>query len=628
VNVDTTPPTVTRFTPTDRDVFADGDTVLIQGTAADHTSGIASVSCGTTFATLQGQTYSCLVPAQGTDATVIVTARDVAGLARTHNVTLNMTAPPEPKSLEISPSTITMIVGASQSVSVSDEGGHQVSGGTWTVNNPSVAAITSVDGEWVISALSVGQATLTVTRGVLTASASVNVFATAADIPQGSILWSLSPPIGSQAVPKRAQILQPGWADLGKYQPHLFFVNESIEWAIGGPGSTGGWYRPYGRPTVLRATTRDGRLLWHREISGGIVYQYAADEHGGAVVLIANENNLTPSPEVPSGYLPHRIRRIDGASGRTSWEYHAPWDNDNASNISEFAIGPDGFVYFVEHVRTKYQGRAFLRSLDAQTGAGSGWELQPSDDGFGAIQTTAPLIRADGSVTLLSVRRIGSSRQLHRVVLSAGVTRNISQTVIPGMPENFVPSRYRLMPDGHDGLLIVPSKPAGTANVPSQGGGLFTGTLESTVYRISADNTLSGPLTLHPRTSANYSDAIYHQDFVLGDDAVWAHVAGLYGSGQHFSKVFSFDPISLALITETMLDQPPFEPAYLRVRAALAGGGVYLSGPTSVYAVGGSAAGLAAIPHGTDIGGSLWAGMSNSVGHYGRRCAGHPVKHV
>lgn len=330
--------------------------------------------------------------------------------------------------------------------------------------------------------------------------------------------------------------------------------------------------------------------------------QVAADEYGGVVALITHQTS--------GEYSPHTVRRYNGATGRLSWEYVAYWDVNNASHLSDFAIAPDGRVLFVE-------GRpsgTYLVALAGDTGAVSQLQLPA---GLWDTMTTHPLVLDDGTIIVLSSRPLANgTRELQRVsvasgTLSATITTVDSSVLSVSAAARFDAEMFRLMPDGTGGLLLTPHQ----IDMQSVAYPYYWGTVSSDVYRISPAGVLSGPLRLVPNLGRVSGVGVYHADYVLGEDAAWVYLEG-YGTNGFWARTLSFDPVTLAVRTDTPLDEPRGDPWYLRLRSALAGGGVYLSGPSEARTIGASinAAGFASGGNSSPIPGGLWMGWNLGAG--------------
>ena len=91
VNVDKTAPAVQIDSPADG-AMVPSSPVTVSGTATDALSGIASVQCNGTAATLTGPSFSCAVPIVAGSNTITVEARDAAGNAATATRTVRLEA--------------------------------------------------------------------------------------------------------------------------------------------------------------------------------------------------------------------------------------------------------------------------------------------------------------------------------------------------------------------------------------------------------------------------------------------------------------------------------------------------------------------------------------------------------
>jgi hypothetical protein len=142
---------------------------------------------------------------------------------------------------------------------------------------------------------------------------------------------------------------------------------------------------------------------------------------------------------------------------------------------------------------------------------------------------------------------------------------------------------------------------------------LNAASLPGELYRIDPAGVLAAPLPLV--TGAGTGETVYHTDVVLGEDAAWAYVEGHNANG-YYAKTVSFDPVTLAVHTQNTLSSAQPQRLDLRVRSALAGGGIYLSGPAAAFAVGATvpASGFAEGGHGSYLVGDAWSGWNPSPG--------------
>jgi hypothetical protein len=532
LNADQSAPRVSVHAPEEGDFLPpESTTAVIQGNVLEMASGIASVTCGTTPGTLSGQSFSCEVPVVPGANTVVVNATDGAGHAASRSVTFSVSEAPTPTSLQFSPQKMTISVGEIREIRVIDQRGRRVTGGTLAVDQPLVAQVTVEDGVIRVSGIAGGQATLTLTRDGLSAEAMVTVLASGGAIPEGTVLWE-SAPLGQPSV-KRGQVLRANRAaDGSRPSADLFFVDEGTE------GAGIYIYRINDRPTQIRATTFDGRQLWSRTFSGEAkIKDVAADAHGGLVLVL--------TATYDTNGLPQRVQRIDGATGKISWEYFAPDDG----SLSEVAVHPDGTV-FVSTEGYYYPDVTYVVGLNGETGAEARWRLPNGSS------PTGPSVRDDGSVLVLfNPADDENSRHLQLASLAdGGGALQISDTYLPSRNPYFRPDAYRLIPD-QDGLVLAQVRDG------------------TDMIRIGSDNAMSSVTTLLP---PDIFKTIAQVDYAVGAGtgvAIIKRRSGQYNPPYNVYKA-SFDPVTLASRGVVAFGTDP----YLTPRFIGSDGGVYISG--------------------------------------------------
>ena len=385
----------------------------------------------------------------------------------------------------------------------------------------------------------------------------------------GTTLWELAP--SATGVPQRSEVLQavPQESTDATGEPALFLIDEGTTWV------DGVLRRVDNRPTIIRAVTADGRELWQQTLTGPTIKHVAADQQGGLVVVLNNSYGLTDN-------LPEGIERLDGLTGRMSWEYFS-----NDGSLSEAAIRADGTVFVVDEAY--HTAETWLVALDALTGTPTRWALPPGHvsrlmNGAPDLATpdwakaTGPIVQEDGSIVVVSRRTISNSAWLsfevapgqfqtwpdpnylatslsdvQRTTLASDGITPITETIV-GASESeasFDPSQFRLLPDGKGGLLVA-NRRAAYARRISPAGGLGAG-----VWLI-APNTYASP---------------YETEYVLGDSAAYALIKG-YGSGAERADLVEFSPTTL--VAQTPSEQ--FGAPNVQLRAATIDG-AYLSGP-------------------------------------------------
>jgi len=390
--------------------------------------------------------------------------------------------------------------------------------------------VTVADDRIRVSGIAGGQATLTLTRDGLSAEAIVTVLASGAAIPEGTVLWE-SAALGEPSV-KRGQVLRANHADDGsRPSADLFFVDEGTQ------GAGIYLYRVNDRPTQIRATTFDGQQLWSRTFSGeAIIKDVAADAYGGLILVLTDTFDRDG--------LPPRVQRIDGATGKVSWEYFAPDDG----SLSEVAVHPEGTV-FVSTEGYYYPDVTYVVGLNGETGAETRWRLPNGSS------PTGPIVRDDGSVVVLfNPADDENFRHLQLATLADGGTLQISDTYLPSRNPYFRPDAYRLIPE-EDGLVLAQVRDG------------------TDMIRIGPDNAMGSVTTLLP---PDIFKTVAQVDYAVGAGtgvAIIKRRSGQYNPPYNVYKA-SFDPLSLASRGVVAFGTNP----YLTPRFIGSDGGVYISG--------------------------------------------------
>jgi len=329
LNIDKTPPALVIGSPTDGSVFSATPTAL-SGTVADSLSGISSLTCNGVAVTLSGGGFSCNISLNVGVNLIAVQATDVAGnvAASNFHVSLAGTLPP-PSSLQVSPTTVNMVVGDTQQFTAVDDQGRPRSDATWSVSDATLASISS-DSSPVLTAIAVGQVTLTATVGGVSAQAQVNILSGAV-LSAGTTRWSAPSTPGftvQQIVPA-----VPSAGGPGLFSIELDSSNDAL----------------------VRALTTDGQQLWVAQLplQGGA--QAMADANGGVLVkILAN----------PGSYLPdYHLVDLDAQTGSQKWVHDSGYDVFAFSG--ETTVRDDGTIFKLEI----YQGQQALLAISGDTGA-------------------------------------------------------------------------------------------------------------------------------------------------------------------------------------------------------------------------------------------------------------------
>lgn len=328
LNIDKTLPTLALASPADGTVFTVAG-ISASGTLTDGFSGIASLTCNGVAVTLTGADFSCNISLNPGVNLIVVRAADVAGNIALTKMHVKLDAPlPPPNSLQITPSNVNLVVGDTQQFTAIDELGRRRTDATWTVSDTTITAITT-DSQPVLTALGIGQVTLTVAVQGLSSQIQVNILA--GSLPSGSRHFSNQP--------------LPGYESLN--------VLPAVP-SADGPGFYSLEYNPSAGPvTALRAFTADGQLLW-QQASGtnGITYSLIPDAFGGVIA-----NTLA------------RLSVMDSQTGSVIWEH------STGGEFLYVAVRQDGAVVTVEStpdarspVGMLYTPQKYLDVFDGNTG--------------------------------------------------------------------------------------------------------------------------------------------------------------------------------------------------------------------------------------------------------------------
>lgn len=595
VNIDRTAPVVSVFDPLDEDVEAIGTSaVAVRGGVWDL-SGISTMTCNGVTAVVAGRAFTCTVPVFNGPNTVRIVAVDLVGHSAMHEATVYVGDGPPPAGIRFTPARLTLLLGERRELALQDDGGRDIAAAEWQTTLPGIVSVTTEGGRLRIEATGAGRTEVMASVAGFSARASIEVLEAGAVPAAGSLLWGLDE--GSPETPPRATVIPatPAPDDDPDEAPAMFYVNEAVSWF----GDR--LLKPTGRPVIVRAATATGIQLWVRQFNDETSIKHVtADEHGGLVIV------WNQWFDAASGvFHTDRAQRLDGRTGRITWEYR-PYP---AAFLSEAAVHPDGRVFMVEQrifgvselvgmtlngddLHWPLPGGQFSR-VDNGTGALTGGGARPA-------RATQPLITDDGTVVVVAQRgftREVVTSQFHpdeptglSVIVQAHLSASTSQALVlrlgdgglvahelDGEWNEFRPDEYYLLPDGQGGLLL------GHRKGPH-------------ILRFDAGDELAASSMLL-QEGDGYT---YGTEYVLGDGAAYVLLHGASNNGlAHWSSAVAFDPGTLDRLAVLPLASQLPAPSHLRLQFALAGGGVYLSGPDGTSA------------HLTPLGGEAWAGWSD-----------------
>ncbi|MBZ5626970.1 MAG: PQQ-binding-like beta-propeller repeat protein [Acidobacteriia bacterium] len=331
VTLDSAPPSLVITSPANGATFS-ASPITVTGTATDELSAVGSVTCNNAPAVLTGSDFTCEIGLAEGSNSIAVRATDGVGNVATQSlsVTLSTMPGPPPNCIEITPSTLALVVDEPRQLGLVDDYGRQVPGASWSVSDPSVAELTT-DGQIVLTGKGVGWVMITATWGNLTAEAQASVYE-GPELPQGTIRWSGQPAPGYSTT----HLVQ---AQPAENMPDIYSREED------GSGSL-----------IVRARASDGRQLWRKPVGSGAatVQAAAATSSATATSQSAGLQELDKAVGDSLGGLLlqgydydwySQIVRIDGAAGEVSWRYSSPgWFYD------DWALHPDGTIFVVENI--------------------------------------------------------------------------------------------------------------------------------------------------------------------------------------------------------------------------------------------------------------------------------------
>ena len=158
-----------------------------------------------------------------------------------------LTTPPAPYALQITPATLTMQVGDTRQFSAVDNHGYPRMDVIWSVSDPTIATL-APDGSPTLTAVASGQVTLTANAEGTTAQETITVVSTRA-LAAGAATWSASRMAGfsllqlSQAMPT------------GVRSRFVLHSNQRRRLPRHGVGSNRGWTAGCGRQSCPISTT-------------------------------------------------------------------------------------------------------------------------------------------------------------------------------------------------------------------------------------------------------------------------------------------------------------------------------------------------------------------------------------
>jgi IPT/TIG domain-containing protein len=288
-------PSITTISPAAAQADA---TVTITGAGFGSTGSIQFNGVSAPVQNWTSTTVTAQVPSGATTGPVLLTTSG----AQSNPVNFMILPQPNPlASIAVQPASVELVVGDTHQLLAVDNNGATVSGATWSVDNPSLASI-STDVPPILTAVADGNITLTATYQGFNAEATWTISGTA--LASGTPMWTLTSDGFTVQGLVNATPSPAGGADL--------FSIEAM---------------PYPGPYLIRATAIDGSPVW----SVPIPTPYGA-----------NVTDANPMPDPFGGLIlgtQYGTIRLDSSTGQQDWVFTGP------SGAFPLAVNPNSTVY-------------------------------------------------------------------------------------------------------------------------------------------------------------------------------------------------------------------------------------------------------------------------------------------
>jgi len=454
LNIDKTIPILAVTSPVDGTGFSNA-AVTVSGTVSDARSGVSSVTCNGAPASASGSNFSCNISLNVGVNLVVVRATDLAGNVAASNFHVSLAGTlPAPQSLQIAPAGVNMLVGETRQFTAVDELGRPRSDATWTISDTTLATI-STDSSPVLTAVAVGQPTLTATIQSLTAQVQLNILSGASLAP-GTVRWS-APPVPGLAT---RQIIQ-AVPTIGNV-PDLY-THEGDSYGNG----------------YIRAFTADGLPMWQTSLGPVDYFGVSSDGLGGILA-----SNTTYDGSFYPAHITTTLTDRDPVTGTPVWTYSP------GASIGQRAIRQDGTIFLLQTPPEDSAGNVYtyLVALDGNSGTPLFNLLLPNaltqifdncHNLYSSYYTSLGVsdnlaIDLDGTVNLAITARSGTSAfncdssgsSSYTTTLSlfqlkpngsTSVTPVRTATVDNSQPSTRVPKydAWQVIPDGQGGTLVA-----------------------------------------------------------------------------------------------------------------------------------------------------------------------------
>ena len=411
------------------------------------------------------------------DGTVLL-ASGVALGGLTLSAELYAPTPSPPFSLQVTPSTVNMLIGSTQQFTAVSNTGFPRTDATWTVSDQSLASISSGSSP-TFTALASGQVTVTATVGSVSAQAQVTILPAGTNPAPGSALWTVPAIPGYTPV----QLAQAMPSDVG---PDMYSIQTS------------------GAQSVVQALTSDGQQMWQQTFPV-LNANSVPDANGGMLVAenqTCNQNQTQPMV----------IADLNPTTGQTNWQITAQQVAGQYCypNAPRMAVRPDGSVAVSASGNTS--GLPEFMIVSGQNGqVVSAPNIPPSSyqgnlgGGYlgGYSPIGAPIVDSDGNTYVeYEVRTIQYPNEVTQAavyLLAVAWNGPITTTQLSSttQDENLFPGR--IIPDGQGGVLATWTIAAGSdvnpkPTNPYQAAHVVSGSVTAT-YNLpfTPTNLITGP---------------------------------------------------------------------------------------------------------------------------------------
>jgi Concanavalin A-like lectin/glucanases superfamily/Bacterial Ig-like domain (group 2)/IPT/TIG domain/Glucodextranase, domain B len=421
LNIEKTLPTITVSYPTDQSSVA-SSSLTATGIVTNSLTPISGVTCNGAAASLASGSFSCNVGLTSGLNLLSIIAQDTAGNAA--GIQLHVTdsnAPPPPISLQITPVAPFVSVGNTQQFTVVDQTGLPRPDATWTVDNASVATI-STDSSPILTGGGAGFVTLTASVGSISTQAQLTINPAGTTPTPGSLLWST--PFAQNA--EEPQLL-----------PVVPTSGSSIDIVSSTINSANG-------TLVLQGYSNTGLQLWMNAMNVGSLIEVGGQSMGDAMggVLV----NTT------TGYAD-----IDGSTGALTWISNLPQNSFPTTSFrTSGAVGQDGGVYLFN---APPLGPLALMRIAPDSGNGVPIAFLPNT----TDSVSSPIVAPDGSIyagytTVNS--EYSSTGYLWRLAPDGTTSSQLVSRQLTPFVTAFGPGS--IIPDGQGGVLAAAATDVGS----------------------------------------------------------------------------------------------------------------------------------------------------------------------